>query len=121
MHPDLYKRPLLWCLAALICLLLCFYRPAPAKRDVFHALPQKQVTLTGRVAHFPVHKKKSTNAVVKVLSVNGQPADGYVYARFAGFEPQWQDTLLLQGRLQKPYGIHLLGSFDWLSLSLSSS
>ena len=113
MHPDLYKRPLLWCLAALICLLLCFYRPAPAKRDVFHALPQKQVTLTGRVAHFPVHKKKSTNAVVKVLSVNGQPAGGYVYARFAGFEPQWQDTLLLQGRLQKPYGIHLLGSFDW--------
>ena len=38
MHPDIYKRPLLWCLAALIILLLCFYSPAPSKRDVFHSL-----------------------------------------------------------------------------------
>ena len=56
MHPDVYKRPLLWCLAALILWLVCFHRPAPAKRDIFHAITSQTVTLTGRVVGFPVHK-----------------------------------------------------------------
>ncbi len=113
MHPDIYKRPLLWCLAALIVLLLCFYSPAPSKRDVFHSLPLKNVTLTGRVESFAVSKKNSKNVKVKVFSVNGQPADGYVYARLTQFAPQWKDTLQITGRLQAPYGIDLLGNFDW--------
>ena len=113
MHPDIYKRPLLWCLAALIAVRICFYRPAPTQRDVFHAISKQDVTLTGRVEGFAVHKPKSNNVKVKVFSVNGQPAEGYVYARFADFNPQWKDTLEINGRLQKPYGIDLLGNFDW--------
>ena len=113
MHPDIYKRPLLFCLAVLIVGLVYFYRPAPTQRDVFHALAQKDVTLTGRVESFAVSKTKSKNAIVKVHTVNGRPADGYVYARFAGFDPQWKDTLQIQGRLQQPYGMDLLGNFNW--------
>ena len=113
MHPDIYKRPLLWCLAALIVLLVCFYRPAPSQRDIFHSLPLKTVTLTGRVESFAVSKKKSKNVKIKVFSVNGQPAEGYVYARLQQFDPQWKDTLEITGRLQTPYGIDLLGNFDW--------
>lgn len=113
MHPDVYKRPLLWVLAAYIVTLVFCYSPAPSKRDVFHFLPQKQVTLTGRVDGFAVSKKGGRNAAVKVLSVNGSPADGMVYARFNGFEPEWQDEVQISGRLQKPYGVHLLGNFDW--------
>lgn len=113
MHPDIYKRPLLWCLAALIILLLCFYSPAPSQRDVFHFLPAKDVTLMGQVDGFAVSKKQSKNVKVKVLSVNGQPAEGYVYARLQQFDPQWKDTLEISGRLQQPYGIDLLGNFDW--------
>ncbi len=113
MHPDMYKRPLLWCLAALILLLVFFYRPAPSQRDIFHYLPLKEVVLQGRVESFPVAKKKSNNVVVKVFAVNGEPAEGYVYARLAGFVPEWKDTLEISGRLQQPYGIDLLGNFDW--------
>jgi len=113
MHPDIYKRPLLFCLAALIILLACFYSPAPSKRDVFHSLDKKTVTLTGRAEGFAVSKKKSKNVIVKVFSVDGEPADGYVYARLRDFEPEWKDTLEITGRLQKPYGIDLLGNFDW--------
>ena len=113
MHPDLYKRPLLWCLAALILWLVCFYRPSPGPKDVFHFLPLKQVTLVGEVEGFAVQKKKSNNVAVKVKSINGMPAKGYVYARFTDFLPQWKDTLELTGRLQAPYGIDLLGNFDW--------
>lgn len=113
MHPDWYKRPLLWCLAALIFWLVLFYRPVPSSKDVFHALPLKQVTLAARVEGFPVQKKQSNNVALKVLSVNGAPADGYVYARFPDFNPQWKDVLEVKGRLQQPYGIDLLGNFDW--------
>lgn len=113
MHPDIYKRPLLFCLAALIILLACFYSPAPSKRDVFHSLDKKTVTLTGRAEGFAVSKQKSKNVIVKVFSVDGEPADGYVYARLRDFEPEWKDTLEITGRLQKPYGIDLLGNFDW--------
>ena len=113
MHPDMYKRPLLWCLAALIVGLAFFYRPAPSGRDVFHFLPQKEVTLTGRVESFAVHKKKSQNVIIKVFSVNGQKAEGQIYARLPDFTPQWKDILEISGRLQQPYGVDLLGNFDW--------
>ena len=113
MHPDMYKRPLLWCLVALIVGLAFFYRPAPSGRDVFHFLPQKEVTLTGRVESFAVHKKKSQNVIIKVFSVNGQKAEGQIYARLPDFTPQWKDVLEISGRLQQPYGVDLLGNFDW--------
>ena len=115
MHPDMYKRPLLWCLAVLIFGLVFFYRPAPSGRDVFRFLPQKEVTLTGRVESFAVQKKKSKNVIIKVFSVNGQKAEGQVYARLPDFSPQWKDVLEVSGRLQSPYGIDLLGNFDWRS------
>ena len=113
MHPDVYKRPLLFVLAGLILILCFFYRPTPAKRDVFHFIPQKEVTLTGRVESFPVVKKDRHNVWIQVSSVNGQPATGRVYARIAGFIPRWKDTLSLTGRLQLPYGIDLPGNFNW--------
>lgn len=113
MHPDVYKRPLLWVLAAYIATLVFFYSPAPAKRDVFHYIPEKQVTLTGRVDGFAVSKKGGRNAAVAVSSVNGLPASGTVYARFKNFEPQWKDKIQISGKLQQPYGVNLLGNFDW--------
>lgn len=113
MHSDIYKRPLLWCLAALIIGLVLFYRPAPSSRDVFHFIPQKTVTLTGRVESFAVSKKKSQNVVLKVSAVDGAPTQGLVYARLTDFDPQWKDTLQITGRLQEPYGIDLLGNFNW--------
>lgn len=113
MHPDSYKRPLLFVLIALIAGILFFYHPRPADHDVHAFLPQKEVTLTGRVERFYTPKPKSNNVIVKVLSVDGKPAGGYIYARLAGFEPLWKDTLEIKGRLQEPYGVDLLGNFNW--------
>ena len=113
MHPDVYKRPLLWALILLIILLAVFYKPVPGVWDVCHWLPQKDVTLVGRVENFYVKKPTSNNVIVKVFSVNGEKADGYVYARLPEFEPEWKDTLEISGRLQAPYGIDLLGNFNW--------
>lgn len=115
MHPDVYKRPLLWVLAAYILTLVFFYSPALSKRDIFHFIPQKQVTLTGRVDGFALSKNGGRNAAVKVLSVNGIPAKGTVYARFKDFDPQWKDEISVSGKLQTPYGVNLLGNFDWRS------
>lgn len=113
MHPDVYKRPLLWVLAAYILTLIFFYSPAPSKRDIFHFIPQKQVTLTGRVDSFTVSKNGGYNVAVNVHTADGTPVTGIVYARFKNFEPQWKDEISISGKLQQPYGIHLLGNFDW--------
>lgn len=113
MHPDFYKRPLLFFLIALILGLLFFYKPAPTEQDVAAFIPQKEAVLTGRVERFYAAKPKSNNVIVKVFSVDGQPATGYVYARLKDFEPLWKDTLEIRGKLQKPYGIDLLGNFNW--------
>lgn len=113
MHPDIYKRPLLLLLILLIAGLFLFYKPVPSTRDVRHFLPQKEVSLTGRVERFYTPKPKTNNVIIKVFSVDGQPASGYVYARLKNFEPQWKDTLQIKGRLQEPYGIDLLGNFNW--------
>ncbi len=96
-----------------VVLLVCFYRPAPAGCDVSRYLSLKNVTLTGKVVSFPIAKKTGYNAVVKVFSVNGKKACGYVYARFKTARPVWHQTLQLQGRLKKPYSIRLPGNFDW--------
>lgn len=113
MHPDVYKRPLLIILVVFILGLCFFYHPAPGKRDVFHFIPQKDVTLVGRVESFAVSKKDTQNVFLQVKSVNGEPTTGRVYARITGFTPQWKDTLTLTGRLQTPYGISMPGNFDW--------
>lgn len=113
MHPSVYKRPLLWLVAALIVGLTFFYRPAPAKQDVSRFISSQEVTLIGQVASFPVTKKDKQNGWINVLSVNGVPAGGRVYARIGNFTPQWKDTLQLTGRLQTPYSVHLPGNFDW--------
>ena len=113
MHPDTYKRPLLFLLISLIIGISFFYKPKPGPRDVYTFLPQKTVTLTGRVEGFYTAKPKSNNVILKVLSVDGKPAGGKVYARLPDFEPQWKDTLRITGRLQEPYGIDLIGNFNW--------
>ena len=113
MHPSVYKRPLLWLVAALIVGLTFFYRPAPAKQDVSRFISSQEVTLIGQVVSFPVTKKDKQNGWINVLSVNGVPAGGRVYARIGNFTPQWKDTLQLTGRLQTPYSVHLPGNFDW--------
>ena len=113
MHPDIYKRPLLFLLILLIAGLSFFYQPKPNVNDIHSFLPQKTVTLIGRVERFYTAKPKSNNVIVKVLAVDGKPVGGKVYARLVNFEPQWKDTLEITGRLQEPYGIDLLGNFNW--------
>lgn len=113
MHPDIYKRPLLFALLLLIAGLLLFYKPTPGPQDISHLLPQKEITLTGRVERFYTPKPNSNNVIVKVLTADGQPASGHVYARLKNFEPQWKDTLQITGRLQEPYGVDLPGNFNW--------
>ncbi|MCQ2410929.1 MAG: ComEC family competence protein [Elusimicrobiaceae bacterium] len=115
MHPDVYKRPLFLLLVALIIGLTCFYHPAPGKRDVSRFLPQKEVTLAGRVESFAIRKKDKQNVWISVSAVNGYAASGRVYARIDGPAPQWKDTVLLAGKLQVPYGVDLPGNFDWRS------
>ena len=116
MHYSYYKRPLLWLVILYITALAFFYTPAPGAHDVFHFIAQKDVTLTGKAVGFPTIKKKSTNAILKVSAVNGQPAAGYVYARFpAEKAPAWHETVEVSGTLKKPYSVNLLGNFDWAS------
>ncbi len=105
----------MWLLIVYIGFLTFFYTPHPGAHDVFHQITQNEVTLTGKVVGFPSAKKKSTNVIVKVLSVNGKKANGYVYARFVQYTPAWHETLEMSGRLKKPYSVELLGNFDWAS------
>ena len=67
MHPDFYKRPLLFFLIALILGLLFFYKPGPASQDVHAFIPSKDITLIGRVEKFYTVKPKSNNVIVKVI------------------------------------------------------
>lgn len=113
MHYSYYKRPLLLLLILYITLLAFFYKPGPASNGVFHKIPLKTVTLTGKVVGFPAVKKKSRNVIVKVYTVNGEKTGGYVYARFKDYAPVWHETVRLEGRLKKPYSIAMLGNFDW--------
>ena len=113
MHPSVYKRPLLWLVLTLIVGISFFYHPAPGKRDVSRFISSQEVALVGQVTGFPVAKKDKQNVWIDVVSVNGTPANGRVYARMSNFIPEWKDTLQLTGRLQTPYSVHLPGNFDW--------
>ena len=113
MHYSYYKRPLLLLLILYIAALVLFYKPGPGKSDVYHLIPQKTVTLTGKVIGFPAVKTKSRNVIVKVYTVNGEKADGYIYARFAQEAPAWHETVELSGKIKAPYSVALLGNFDW--------
>lgn len=113
MHYSCYKRPLLLLLILYIVLLALFYTPRPHAGDVSYQIPLKNVTLTGKVVGFPSVKKEKRNVIVKVYSVNGEKTDGYVYARFKGYDPSWHEMLELEGKLKKPYSVSLPGNFDW--------
>ena len=113
MNPSVYKRPLLWVVAALVVGLALLYHPAPTKRDVSHFISSQEAFVVGQVIRFPITKKDKQHALIQVSSVNGSPAQGRIYARLSHFTPQWKDTLGLRGRLQVPYGVHLPGNFDW--------
>ena len=113
MHPSVYKRPLLWLLAFVLLGVSCFYKPHPAAQDVSRFITKEPVTLVGRVDGFSAYKKDSHNVIVKVQSVNGVPATGRVYARIKETPAQWQDVIRLEGKLQKPYNVELLGNFAW--------
>lgn len=113
MHPDVYKRPLLWVLIFLLAAFSIFYKPAPGKRDVSHFISKEEVPLIGRVESFPAHKKDSYNAIIKIISVGEQPATGRVYVRFKEKAPNWKDIVSFSGKLQHPYGVELPGNFDW--------
>lgn len=113
MPPSVYKRPLLWVLIFYIAGLLLFYRPAPSDKDVFRLISKEPVEITAVVENFYTPKPKSNNVILKVLTVNGQPSQGRVYARFSGFEPRWKDTLTVRGKLQVPFGEDIIGNFNW--------
>lgn len=113
MHYSYYKRPLFLLLLLYIAALCFFYKPSPSKKDVFHKIPEKNVTLEGTVISFPIVRKDHYNAFVKVHRVNGQKTGGKIYARFKTFEPRWRDTVRIEGSLKKPYSIAMFGNFDW--------
>jgi len=113
MHPSVYKRPLLWALIVFVIGLVLFYKPAPSDKDIFRFISKEPVEVVAVVDHFYTPKPKSNNVILNVRSVNGQPALGRVYARFADFEPLWKDTLKITGKLQIPYGEDILGNFNW--------
>lgn len=113
MHPSVYKRPLLWILAALLVALRLFYYPAPQARDIFHFQSPQEVALTGRVESFAVTKKDRQNVILRVHTLNGAPVRGRVFARLQHITPQWKDTLEIRGKLQEPYGLDLPGNFNW--------
>ena len=113
MPPSVYKRPLLWVLICYILGLLFFYRSTPADKDIFYAITKESVQITAVVENFYTPKPKSNNVILKVLSINGQKAQGRVYARFTDFAPRWKDTLTVRGKLQVPYGEDIIGNFNW--------
>lgn len=112
MHPSVYKRPLFICLLLWIAALILFYHPVPRARDISRFISQ-EVTVVGKVESFIVPKPKTDNVLVKVLSVNGEKTDGFLYARFTSYQPQWKDTLSFSGKVKSPYGTDLIGNFNW--------
>ncbi len=113
MHYSYYKRPLLLLLIVYITALVFFYKPGPGKQDISRYIPQKTVTLVGKVIGFPAVKTKSRNVIVKVYSVGSEKAGGYIYARFPQEAPQWHETVEISGTIKAPYSVALLGNFDW--------
>ncbi len=113
MHPCVYKRPLLWALILYIIGLTLFYHPAPKPGDASSFISSRPVALEGRVESFSSSKEEYHNVYLQVFRIDGQPAHGRVYARVKYTAPQWKDTVLLRGKLKKPYNVDLLGNFAW--------
>lgn len=112
MHSSFYKRPLFLVLLLYITGLWLFYKPVPEKEDVSRFTGQT-VTVHGRVENFSVTKPKSNNVLVRVERVDGQKADGKLYVRFEKFNPQWKDTVEFSGVVKTPFGVDLIGNFNW--------
>ena len=112
MNPCVYKRPLFLSLLLLIAGIVLFYHPHPPRGDVSHFISKDTVRVVGRVESFAVEKPSSYNVRIKVKQVNGTPATGFLYLRSAQ-RPSWEDTIAFTGVLKEPYGIDLLGNFDW--------
>ena len=113
MHPDVYKRPILWILIALLGALSFFYRPTPSAQDISHLISKNTVSLTGRVESFSVSRNHTYNSVIEILSVDHHKVKGRVYARFSQKPPSWKDIISFSGQLQTPYGVDLPGQFNW--------
>lgn len=115
MHPSIYKRPLLWLLLAWIAGILLFYKPLLPPADLTPFISKDSVSLVGEVDSFPVFKGNTQQVILEIPSVNNRPVKGRVYARLIGQPIGWKDTISLEGKLTKPYGVDLIGNFNWNS------
>ena len=113
MNPCVYNRPLFFALLLLRAGILLFYRPMPSPKDISHFISKQEAHVVGRVESFAVQKQKSDNVIIAVEKINGQPAQGYLYARVSGEAPAWKDIVQLTGILKEPYGTELIGNFSW--------
>lgn len=113
MNPFVYKRPLFLLLLLQIIAISFFYHPHPSFDDVSHFISKTPVTIEGRVDSFAVRKQKEDNVLVSVSKLNGQPAKGKLYLRVEKDIPQWKDTLRFTGVLKEPYGLDIVGNFNW--------
>ncbi len=113
MNFCVYKRPLFLSLLLLIATITLFYHPQPSSKDVSRFISKNAVYVVGRVESFAVEKPSSYNVRVKVKQVNGEPATGILYLRSAQKSPAWKEIIAFTGVLKEPYGIALLGNFDW--------
>ena len=115
MNPCVYKRPLLWALLLLIAGLCLFYHPTPAKDDIsrFISSAKTNVTVQGCVESFAVEKTTSYNTIVRINKINDQKASGRLYLRTSQQPPLWKDEISFSGVLKEPFGVNLLGNFNW--------
>ena len=114
MNPCVYKRPLFVALVLLIIGLCLCYHPVPGQHDVSHFSSTKTpVTVQGRVESFAVEKPTSYNTIIRVHKINGQTARGRLYLRVAQRAPAWKDEISFSGKLKEPFGVDLLGNFNW--------
>ena len=113
MNPCVYKRPLFISLLLLIAGICLFYHPVPGKNDISNFISKNPVTVQGRVESFAVEKPTSYNVIVKAHQINGQKASGRLYLRSAQMAPEWKDEISFKGTLKEPFGVDLLGNFNW--------
>ena len=113
MNPCVYKRPLFLILLLQIIAISFFYHPHPPSDDVSHFISKTPVTIEGQVDSFAVRKRKEDNVLVSVNKLNGQPAKGELYLRVGKDIPQWKDILRFTGVLKEPYGLDIVGNFNW--------
>ena len=115
MNSCVYKRPLFVALLLLIVGICLFYHPIPGKYDISHFVSSTKgpVDVQGRVESFAIEKPTSYNTIVSVDKINGQRVKGRLYLRTASHAPAWKDEISFSGKLKAPFGISLLGNFNW--------